>query len=159
MEMALILFGAVGARVGRRIDRTVWSALMLWAVCCSVLLFPISTVLWKILPKLQFMQFPWRWLLCLSVIFTIFVAIGLRQSWMRSLVFTLSILVIAVAWHRMQAPWWDNAAGERIYDNRFVIWAHLKWGRLKAYEVYEDTEKAAALDQYLEAHEPALAGA
>jgi ketosteroid isomerase-like protein len=55
--------------------------------------------------------------------------------------------------------WWDNAAGDRIYSNRFVIWAHLKWGRLKAYEVYEDTEKAAALDEYLEAHEPALAAA
>src|SRR5579884_3444598 len=53
--------------------------------------------------------------------------------------------------------WWDNTAGERIYSNRFVIWAHLKWGRLKDYEVYEATEKAAALDEYLEAHEPALA--
>jgi ketosteroid isomerase-like protein len=55
--------------------------------------------------------------------------------------------------------WWDNAAGERIYDNRFVIWGRLRWGRLKAYEVYEDTEKATALDEYLEAHEPALARA
>jgi ketosteroid isomerase-like protein len=55
--------------------------------------------------------------------------------------------------------WWDNSAGERIYDNRFVIWGKLRWGRLAAYEVYEDTEKAAALDAYLEAHEPALAAA
>lgn len=55
--------------------------------------------------------------------------------------------------------WWDNGAGERIYSNRYVIWAHLRWGRLKDYEVYEDTEKAAALDEYLEAHEPALAAA
>ena len=55
--------------------------------------------------------------------------------------------------------WWDNASGERIYDNRYVIWAHLKWGRMKAYEVYEDTEKAAALDEYLAAHEPALVAA
>jgi hypothetical protein len=30
---------------------------------------------------------------------------------------------------------------------------------LQDYEVYEDTEKAAALDEYLEAHEPALAHA
>ena len=55
--------------------------------------------------------------------------------------------------------WWDSASGERVYDNRFVIWAKLRWGRLKAYEVYEDTETAAALDAYLEAHEPALASA
>jgi ketosteroid isomerase-like protein len=55
--------------------------------------------------------------------------------------------------------WWDNRAGERIYSNRFVIWGKLSWGRLKVYEVYEDTEKAADLDRYLEAHEPALAAA
>lgn len=53
--------------------------------------------------------------------------------------------------------WWDNPQGERIYENRFIIWGKLVWGRMKAYEVYEDTEKAAALDEYLEAHEAALA--
>ena len=55
--------------------------------------------------------------------------------------------------------WWDSPQGERVYSNRFVIWARLRWGRLQDYEVYEDTEKAAALDDYLEAHEPALAHA
>lgn len=52
--------------------------------------------------------------------------------------------------------WRENPAGERVYENRYVIWAKLRWGRLKEYEVYEDTEKAQALDDYLEAHEPAL---
>jgi ketosteroid isomerase-like protein len=55
--------------------------------------------------------------------------------------------------------WWDSRAGERIYDNHFVIWGHLKWGKLHDYEVYEDTEKAQALDDYLAANEPALAAA
>jgi hypothetical protein len=52
--------------------------------------------------------------------------------------------------------WRDAPSGERVYDNRFVIWAQLRWGRMKAYEVYEDTQKAQALDDYLEAHEPEL---
>lgn len=52
----------------------------------------------------------------------------------------------------------DSAAGERIYENRYVIWGRMKWGKLREYEVYEDTQKAKALDDYLEAHErPALA--
>lgn len=55
--------------------------------------------------------------------------------------------------------WWDSPAGERIYENRYVIWATLRWGRMQAYEVYEDTEKAQALDDYLAEHEPALAAA
>jgi ketosteroid isomerase-like protein len=48
-------------------------------------------------------------------------------------------------------------AGETVYENRYVIWGKLKWGRLKDYEVYEDTQKAKALDAWLEQHEPHLA--
>jgi ketosteroid isomerase-like protein len=43
--------------------------------------------------------------------------------------------------------------GELVYDNRAVLWCTLKWGRLKRYEVYEDTQKAKALDSWLDAHE------
>ena len=53
--------------------------------------------------------------------------------------------------------WWDAPSGERVYDNRFVIWAYLRWGRLQEYEVYEDTEKAQALDDYLEANQLSFA--
>jgi len=55
--------------------------------------------------------------------------------------------------------WRDTPGGERIYDNRFVIWGHMAWGKMKDYEVYEDTQKAKALDAYLEANEPALLAA
>jgi hypothetical protein len=33
----------------------------------------------------------------------------------------------------------------------------MSWGRLKAYEVYEDTQKADALDEYLAHNRPELA--
>jgi hypothetical protein len=46
--------------------------------------------------------------------------------------------------------------GEMVYENRFVIWGRMAWGRLKEYEVYEDTIKPRALDEYLAAREPAL---
>ena len=44
--------------------------------------------------------------------------------------------------------------GETVYENRFVIWGRLKWGRLREYEVYEDTIKPRALDEWLAVHEP-----
>jgi ketosteroid isomerase-like protein len=50
-------------------------------------------------------------------------------------------------------------SGELAYENRYVIWGHLAWGKLKDYEVYEDTQKAKGFDEWLEAHEPALAAA
>lgn len=43
----------------------------------------------------------------------------------------------------------DSAAGERVYENRYVIWGRLRWGRLRDYEVYEDTEKTRELDAHL----------
>ena len=49
--------------------------------------------------------------------------------------------------------WLDSPEGERIYNNRFVIWGKVRWGKLREYEVYEDTEKAAALDEWLAEHE------
>ena len=55
--------------------------------------------------------------------------------------------------------WRDTPSGERVYDNRYVIWAKLRWGRLAEYEVYEDTEKAQELDNYLARHEPSLMAA
>jgi ketosteroid isomerase-like protein len=49
--------------------------------------------------------------------------------------------------------------GETVYENRFVIWAKLKWGRVKDYEVYEDTQKAKALDEWLTVNERRLVSA
>jgi ketosteroid isomerase-like protein len=43
----------------------------------------------------------------------------------------------------------DTPAGERVYENRYVIWGQIRWGMLRDYEVYEDTQRAKQLDEYL----------
>jgi len=43
----------------------------------------------------------------------------------------------------------ESPAGERVYENRYVIWGRISWGKLREYEVYEDTQKSKALDGYL----------
>jgi ketosteroid isomerase-like protein len=52
-----------------------------------------------------------------------------------------------------------SSEGEHVYENRYVIWGRMSWGRLKRYEVYEDTQKAVALDRWLAEHEHAAAAA
>ena len=117
-EMAVTLVAAVASTIWRKTKLELWSILLAWGVACSVLMFPMTLLLWNVLPKMRFMQFPWRWLLCLSVVFTIFVATGVRSWSRRGAVCLLSILVIVMAWHRIQAPWWDNAADLReMQDN------------------------------------------
>jgi hypothetical protein len=118
LEMGVIVVAATVATIQKRMKTPLWQLLLGWGTVCAFFLLPISLVFWKVLPKMQFMQFPWRWLLCLSLIFTIFVALGLQGWWMRTIVCLLSIVVIAAAWTRVQAPWWDNAADLReMQDN------------------------------------------
>lgn len=42
-----------------------------------------------------------------------------------------------------------DSAGKIVYENRAVLFGKVRWGKVVFYEVYEDTEKVAALDEYL----------
>ena len=53
----------------------------------------------------------------------------------------------------------QDADGNTIYENRYVIWGRMSWGRLKEYEVYEDTHQPEALDEYLARARPELVAA
>lgn len=118
LQMVVILGAAWLAKSWRESRRTLWTILLGWAVACGVLMSAMSSVLWEILPKIRFMQFPWRWLLCVSMIFSIFVTAGLRRWWQRGVVCAVAVLVIVMAWYGIQSPWWDNAADLReMQDN------------------------------------------
>ena len=118
LEMTVILVAAWMAKTWRESTREAWTAMLVWAGAAGILMFPVTLFLWNVLPKMQYMQFPWRWLLCLSMIFSVFVTVGLKGWWMRAAVGVLSIVVIVVGWTRVQAPWWDNPADLReMQDN------------------------------------------
>jgi ketosteroid isomerase-like protein len=81
-----------------------------------------------------------------------FIKVGLK-------IYADEVMVMGPLWHMrigvrgrtyLHAP-----DGTQIYENRYVLWGHLWWGRLADYEVYEDTVKSLALDDYLAIHEPA----
>jgi hypothetical protein len=121
LEIILIAASVATAQLWRETRRGVWIALAVWAGTCAWLMFPFSLPFWKVLPKMQFMQFPWRWLLCLSMIFTLFVTAGFKKWWMRAVVCILCFTLIAVGWRRIQAPWWDTPADLReMVDNMYI---------------------------------------
>jgi hypothetical protein len=43
----------------------------------------------------------------------------------------------------------ESNTGEIVWQNRYVIWGRIKWGLLREYEVYEDTQRSSELDEYL----------
>ncbi len=116
----ILLTIAVGwaSRSWRRRDRELWYLLALWAGTCAVLMLPVTGVLWKVLPELRFLQFPWRLLLCLGVPFSLFTALGVRRWTARvALYITMLCVLVFAGWH-FQPPWWDQAADLReMQDN------------------------------------------
>ena len=39
--------------------------------------------------------------------------------------------------------------GELVYENRGMLYARVRWGKIRFGTVYEDTQKVAAFDEYL----------
>jgi hypothetical protein len=116
-EIAVTLLSAWLARRWRG-RNAVWLLLLAWSCVCSVLMLSFTGPIWKILPKLQFMQFPWRWLLCLGIPLTLFITMALRNWTLRVALYLVMLGVVAFVWHHYQPPWWDNAADLReMQDN------------------------------------------
>ena len=117
-EIALTIAAAWAARSWGSGNRRLWYLLAGWAAVCMMLMLPASNLLWEILPKLRFMQFPWRWTLCLGVPFTLFVTFGVRRWQARAAVYLATLCVLGFAWHHFQSPWWDTRGDLReMQDN------------------------------------------
>jgi ketosteroid isomerase-like protein len=71
------------------------------------------------------------------------------------------ILVSGPPWNTTVCARFDDAAhapdGALVYENRAVIFLKIRWAKIVSEEVFEDTEKVAAFDRWLEANEPATA--
>ncbi len=64
------------------------------------------------------MQFPWRWLLCLGIPFTLLIVLGVRRWSARVAIYLAMLCVLGLVWQHFQPPWWDNAADLReMQDN------------------------------------------
>jgi hypothetical protein len=117
-EIMTTFFAAWAARRWGSRNRQLWYSLVVWAAACAVLMLSITSPVWSILPKMRFMQFPWRWLLCLGVPFTLLIVLGVRRWTARGAIYLAMLCVLALAWEHFQSPWWDNAADLReMQDN------------------------------------------
>jgi hypothetical protein len=107
-EIMVTIAAAWAARRWRGRNRELWFSLAVWGAVSAVVMLPITGPLWNILPKLRFIQFPWRWLLCLGVPFTLLTVMGFRRWTARVAIYLAMLCVLAFVWQHFQAPWWDN---------------------------------------------------
>src|SRR5882672_8763392 len=116
--IVLILLTATGALAARRRDvegtapvaENLWRALLLLAAMATVMMLRPSSFLWQVLPKLRFVQFPWRWMSILSVPFAYFLAaaavVKRRFRWIWACV--VVVVLAGVAAFFVHATWWDS---------------------------------------------------
>jgi 6-pyruvoyl-tetrahydropterin synthase related domain len=77
-----------------------------------VLMLPFTNFLWRLLPELRFVQFPWRWLEVLALSFAFFVAAAISRarrvgtSWAAGIAVFLAICAGATA--MIRTAWWDT---------------------------------------------------
>jgi hypothetical protein len=117
-EILLTFAAAWAARSWGSRNRRLWYVLVAWSGACAVLMLPLSSPLWNIFPKLRFMQFPWRWMLCLGIPFALLTVLGVRRWALRLAIYLATLCVLAFVWQHFQPPWWDNATELRqMRDN------------------------------------------
>ncbi len=120
--VAAVQIVAVGVTlflIRRQRSQKLWWMLLVWGAVSTVLMTRYTLPLWVHLPELRFVQLPWRWLLCLNVVFALALAMALRAWWLRGLACAAMLGVILFVWHHVQTPWWDTAADiKEMVDNQ-----------------------------------------
>ena len=83
----------------RQVDRRWWITLALIPAAILLLQLPISLPVWNALPKLRFLQFPWRWLVVLEAPMGIFfaAAVWFHSRWQRTVVLAVCGAVFLAA--------------------------------------------------------------
>jgi hypothetical protein len=112
-----------------RFGTNAWALSAAWGTGAAFVMLPASNLLWEYLPKFRFVQLPFRWLLCTNAALAILLAIATSQPaapqpsiprsaitrsaitrWAaRGLVSAILLLVLLLAGHRIQPPWWDTS--------------------------------------------------
>jgi 6-pyruvoyl-tetrahydropterin synthase related domain len=107
--LVTITAAAFAARRRREAPDVWWIGAAIGAAAVFLML-PPSAPLWRYLPRLQFMQFPWRWLEAMGVTYALFIAatmgrLGKWRAWLLA-AFVL-IATVGTALALIRTAWWD----------------------------------------------------
>jgi hypothetical protein len=112
--ICLILILALAALASRRFasylerGRSAPTALLVLGTVATLLTLRFTLPVWTFLPKLRFVQFPWRWMSILALIAACFLAFAMekRRGWHWFVV--LLSLSVPLAHFQVQNTWWDE---------------------------------------------------
>ena len=87
----------------------VWQPMLLLAAAATFLMLRPAAIFWGLLPKLKFVQFPWRWMSIVEVVFAFFLAAVAARSRFRWIwVVCMALVLVGGATFFVHSTWWDT---------------------------------------------------
>jgi hypothetical protein len=114
--MLVLWFGIsalLSGRLGKRAEasggsRSVWTALLVVGTAATLLMMRFTMPLWNHLPKLRFVQFPWRWMSMVALIFVCFAAAVCERPRGWLLFVVMALLSVPLGHFLVSNAWWDT---------------------------------------------------
>ncbi|HET6930283.1 MAG TPA: 6-pyruvoyl-tetrahydropterin synthase-related protein [Candidatus Acidoferrum sp.] len=114
--LALILLAGITALSSRRFSndatlssarKPLWGALLLLGSVATLMMLRLTAPFWSVLPKMRFVQFPWRWMSIMAVVCCCFLAAAIerRRGWLWFVL--VAVLSFPLAYFLAQNTWWD----------------------------------------------------
>jgi hypothetical protein len=114
--LALILLAGIATLSSRRFSNKttfsnilgpLWSALLLLGSLATLMMLRLTAPFWSILPKMRFVQFPWRWMSIVAVVCSCFLAAAIerRRGWLWFVL--IAALCFPFGYFLEQNTWWD----------------------------------------------------
>lgn len=114
--LSLILLLGLAALASRRLAsafssiarRNATLTLLILGAAATLLTLRLTLPLWTYLPKLRFVQFPWRWMSMISLVAACFLAFAMerRRAWLWFV--SLLLLTVPLARFQIANTWWDE---------------------------------------------------
>jgi len=119
-SVAVLLVGmtAIVALLARRttenpenekVARRIWPVMVMLGAAATILMLRPSSILWELVPKLRFVQFPWRWTGILAVPYAYFAQATFTRRRAGGIWIGVVILAAAgTATFLVRKAWWDS---------------------------------------------------
>jgi hypothetical protein len=86
-----------------------WRAALLLAGAATILMMRPTLILWALLPKLRFVQFPWRWMSILAVAYGYFLGASIARRKMTWIwLACIAAITLGTGTFLVRQAWWDS---------------------------------------------------
>jgi hypothetical protein len=95
------------ANAGEYPLRRTFRAIFVLAIAAGLMMLRPTSLLWNYLPKLRFVQFPWRWMAILAVILSLYVAAAATRRLLALWWIALAMVLALTGSYLVRHTWWD----------------------------------------------------